>query len=89
MYEERMAKYLHLPLQILWFDSNEVALIFILYIMALCFGGLMWVALVVLPFPLIRQKRQMSRGYFQHTIYQLGWMDLKGYPVSSARTFYE
>jgi hypothetical protein len=83
MYEEKMTKYLHLPLQVLWFDTNEIALIFILYIMALCFGGLMWAALFILPAPIIKQKRKLHRGH------QMGWMNFKGYPNSSARIFYE
>lgn len=87
--EERMPEYLHLPIQILWFDTGEVAVIVVFYLMAMMFGGLMWIVLLIGPFTLIRYKRSKERGFFQHLIYQFGYAKIKGYPLPTANHFYE
>lgn len=89
MYEQRLSQYLHKPLQILWFDSSEVAMLVLLYIFALIFGGFAWLALFVIPFLLIPYKRSLARGFFQHLIYSYGWRDIKGYPNPCAYQFFE
>jgi hypothetical protein len=45
----RVPQYLHLPLQILWFDTEEVSVIIVSYLIGLLFGGLAWLLLVLLP----------------------------------------
>ncbi len=87
--EERMTKYLHLPLQILWFDSGEITVIVVCYLIAMIFGGLTWLVLLIGPLVLIRYKRRKGRGFFQHLLYQLGYAELIGYPLPTAKRFYE
>jgi hypothetical protein len=89
MYEERMSQYLHQPLQILWFDTSEVAMLVLLYIFALVVGGLAWIGLLIIPFFLIPYKRTLQRGFFQHVLYAYGWRDIKGYPAPTAYQFFE
>lgn len=85
----RVPQYLHLPLQILWFDSEEVAIIIICYLFGLIFGGYAWLTPVLGPCLYIYVKRRNPRGYLIHTCYRLGFADLKGYPGYQAREFYE
>jgi hypothetical protein len=85
----RVPQYLHLPLQILWFDTEEVSVIIVSYLIGLLFGGLSWLLLVLLPCLYIWIKRQQPRGYLVHTLHRLGFAKLTGYPGPQAREFYE
>jgi len=87
--EERMPEYLHMPTQILWFDSSEFSMIIVLYLMAMVFGGLTWIALFIGPCIIIPYKRKKERGYFQHLLYKTGFASLKGYPLPTANVFHE
>lgn len=87
--EERMPVYLHLPLQILWFDLSEMGAIVVFYIAALIFGGIMWIALFLGPYILITITRAQPRGYMKHLMYLTGWASLPGYPPPSAKRFRE
>jgi len=87
--EEKMPEYLHLPLQILWFDTPEIVVIVMFYLLTMIFGGLTWLLLLVGPYFLIRFKRSKERGYFQHLLYQFGYAQIKGYPLPTANKFYE
>lgn len=85
----RMPKYLHKPLQILWFDVHEVTALVGFYVAAMTFGGLMWLILIVGPALFIPYKRKQPRGYFQHLIYKAGFAELHGYPLPMADKFWE
>lgn len=85
----RMPRYLHKPLQILWFDINEVICIVVFYIAAMSFGGLMWLLLIIGPAIFIPYKRKQPRGYFQHVLYQAGYAELAGYPIPMSDKFHE
>ena len=85
----RMPKYLHKPLQILWFDVNEIIIIVICYLMAMTFGGISWFILIIGPLMLIPYKRKKPRGYFQHVLIQLGFSKLIGYPIPVSKKFRE
>ena len=87
--EERMPIYLHMPLQILWFDLSEMGAIVVFYIGALIFGGLMWFVLILGPTVLISITRAQPRGYMKHLMYLSGWTNLAGYPIPSAKHFRE
>ena len=87
--EERMPLYMHLPLQILWFEATEMMAITLFYIAAMIFGGMMWILLFVGPYLLITVTRSQPRGYMKHLIYNLGWSHMPGYPTPSATRFKE
>lgn len=88
-YSARTTKYLHMPVQVLWFDSNEVVLLIFGYLCGLLLGGIWWAILfVVIPF-LIIKKRKANRGYFNQMLYSYGLRDITGYPDPSAVIFWE
>ena len=87
--EERMPEYLHLPLQVLWFDTPEITLLAMFYIIAAIFGGITWLLLFVGPIFIIPYKRTRPRGFFSHVLYVLGWSTFCGYPPYTLSTFAE
>ncbi len=87
--EEKMPEYLHQPLQVLWFDTPEITLIVMLYMMAAIFGGIAWLALFIGPIFVIPYKRSQPRGYFSHLLYVLGWQSYAGYPPHTVSHFAE
>lgn len=89
MDEQRMPIYLHQPLQFLWFDAHEVAIIILFYLAATIFGGLAYISLFAGPALLIPLKRSKARGWFGHMAYAGGFFELKGYPIPTANTFHE
>jgi hypothetical protein len=87
--EERMPVYMHLPLQVLWFDTSEVTVIIVFYLAAMIFGGVMWYLLIIGPYALISFTRSQARGYIKHLMYVFGWTNIVGYPNPSAMRFCE
>ncbi len=87
--KERMAAYLHKPLQILWFDANELMVIVLGYLAAMSFGGLAWLLMIIVPSILIPFNRKKPRGYLLHLVYRMGFSKLQGYPLPTANKFEE
>lgn len=85
----RVPKFMHLPLQILWFDTEEISIIMIGYTIGLVFGGLAWIALVLGPVFYIPIKRKQPRGFMKHMLFRIGLAHLKGYPGPEAKVFSE
>lgn len=89
MEQQRVPQYLHLPIQVLWFDANEIALIVMFYLAAMMFGGVFWIALFFGPAVLIPIKRRQARGFFSHLMLAFGFKKLKGYPLPTSNWFAE
>ena len=85
----RVPQYLHLPIQFLWFDSEEISAILFFYIFGVLFGGWAWLLVVAGPFFFIQVKRKKPRGFLLHLLYSLGFSTLRGYPGPHATKFYE
>ena len=85
----RMPQYLHLPTQVLWFDSHEVMLLTFAYLGALTIKGWSWLFLFAAVFAFIPYKRAKPRGYIPHLLYRAGLVSMKRYPVPAARRFDE
>jgi hypothetical protein len=81
-------KYIHQPIQILWFDQNEIFIFIAAYMFGMMGGGVFWCSLLVTPF-FIKYKRKQNRGYFNQLIYFYGFRKMKGYPDPSEKRFYE
>ena len=88
-YESRMPEYLHLPIQVMWFDANELTFLVMLYLSASLLGGWAWLLMLILPFPVLSYKRKQARGFFTHFLYKLGFLKFQFYPDSSANLFRE
>lgn len=89
MDEVRILKHLHEPQQILWFDTVEVGIIILFYLVAILFEGIAYVGLLIGPYWFITEKRASERGFVSHLAYEMGLKPIKGYPDPSARRFNE
>ncbi len=85
----RVPQYLHLPLQVLWFDTEELMVIVVLYVFGLVFGGWAWLLLILGPYGYIQVKRNKPRGFLRHQLYSLGFYRLDGYPSAHVNEFHE
>ena len=90
MARERLSKYLHEMIFIIWMDIQEWVLVIILYAFWIIDPSLFKFALMLLiPVVLIPIKRRQSRGFLMHIFYYLGFRKLHFYPPAMADTFVE
>ena len=87
--EKRVPIYLHLPLQVLWFDTHEIAILIIFYLFAAVFGGVAWFLIILGPAFVIPIKRRKPRGWFFHQFHAYGFVELEGYPLPTENKFRE
>jgi len=86
----RVPRYLHLPLQVLWFDTEDIAVILVCYVMWMVVSSWLIVPFVVLaPFLFMKIKATRPRGFLRHKLYRAGFSQLRGYPPPHARRFRE
>lgn len=76
-------------MQVLWFDTTEVAILIMSYMLATTLGGLGWAFLFVVGPFFISVKRSKPRGWINHYVYANGFMDIKAYPLPTQNRFYE
>lgn len=82
--EGRLFRYPHLPIQIFWFDRDEWLILIASYLASMQLGGLTWLVVFPASIVAIKIKRSKGRGFFRHTLYKIGLVELPGYPNSSA-----
>ncbi|AYN25591.1 hypothetical protein D8682_00485 (plasmid) [Buttiauxella sp. 3AFRM03] len=87
--EGRLFRYPHQPIQIFWFDRDEWLMLVVSYIASMQFGGITWAIVFPLSIAAIKIKRTKGRGFFRHTLYRLGFVEIYGYPNSSAKKLEE
>lgn len=87
--EGRMFRYPHQPIQIFWFDRDEWLMLVVSYIASMQFGGITWAIVFPLSIAAIKIKRSKGRGFFRHTLYLYGFVEIYGYPNSSAKKLEE
>jgi len=80
----RVFQYLHRPYQVLFFEEDDLVLLVLALILALCFGGKLWILIIPFTFFYASLKRRLPRGYLRHIFYATGLVKLKGLP-----TFFE
>lgn len=86
----RVPRYLHLPVQIMWFDIEDIVLMILCYTVWLVIGNGWTLPLVVLvPYWFISLKADMPRGYLQHLLYSYGFISMDVYPSPQAVEFVE
>ncbi len=89
MKEYRIPKYLHKPYSVLFLESDDLALLFLFFMLAMIFGGIFWIFLLVVPIVWWRLKTKYSRGLLRQIIYVVGLVNLKNVPHYFANKFYE
>jgi hypothetical protein len=86
----RVPRYLHLPVQIMWFDIEDVILIILCYSLWLILGNWMTLPFVVLvPYWFIAIKEGMPRGFIAHLLYEYGFLKMDVYPSPHVTEFVE
>lgn len=85
----RIPRELHLPVQVLWFYSDDLVVMVGCYIVALIVGGWMWACVLIGPILYMRAKRGKPRGYFAHLMIQKGMVRLARYPSAFIHKFHE
>lgn len=88
-YGAKFPRYLSSPLQMLWWESDEVAVIFVCFMSAMLYGGILWFTLLVVPYLYIKTKKRYPKGFFKHLLYCLGLVKLDGYPSFQEKHFVE
>jgi len=88
--EQRFPRYLNAPLQVMWLESDELALFFGGLTVALLFDSwVLWILPVALPYLYGRLKKKYPRGFLKHCLYFAGFMKLEGYPTFFEQEFLE
>jgi hypothetical protein len=86
----RLPRYLHLPVQLLWFDMEDLAVLGVCYLMWLLFSSWLVAPLIVVgPWLFMRIKARRPRGFLRHQLYQYGFARLAGYPPPLTGRFEE
>lgn len=86
----RVPRYLHLPIQILWFDVEDLGLIVVCYTLAMIVDS--WYAapiVVLVPYLFRTAKADKPRGFLRHALYAYGFQPLRRYPSPQVREFFE
>jgi hypothetical protein len=87
--EKKMPQYLSSPYQLLWFEPDDLSIIVVGYLLAMVFGGVFWLGMIVGPVTYGLLKRRYPRGFLRHMFYMIGWTKLHGYPTFFEEEFVE
>lgn len=87
--DERLPQYLHGPVQILWFGSDEFILAVSTIFVAVIVGGLIGWALIGALLLFIPWKRTKPRGFIQHLAWRWGLVRFRHYAGPTQTRFYE
>lgn len=86
----KFPQYLHLPIQVLDYEPDDIAIAMFLFVLCMVFGGIgWWVALLVVPWLYRTAKENYPRGFIKHIFYFFGLTELKGYPNFFQKEFTE
>ncbi len=82
-------QYLSAPVQVLWFEIDELGVVFLSLILALVLEGVFYLLLFILPYVYSKMKRKYPRGFLGHVLYFVGITTLHGYPQFFEKEFIE
>jgi hypothetical protein len=88
-FETRFPQYLSSPLQVFWFEADELAIVLIAFMIGSIFKGWFWLLLVIGPFCYTRYKLKYPRGFLKHSLFLSGLKDFAGYPTRFQKEFLE
>jgi type IV conjugative transfer system protein TraL len=86
---KRFPQYLSAPLQVLWFEPDELGVVFTCFLFALIYGSFSWALLFIAPWQYSRAKKRYPKGFFRHFLYFVGITRMKGYPSFFEERFFE
>jgi hypothetical protein len=68
--KKQFPQYLSAPLQVLFWDSDELCIILMFFTIAMIFGSVTWLLVVVGPWGYSNVKKKISKGiYPSHSIF--------------------
>lgn len=82
-------QYLSAPIQVLWFEGDDLAFIMCFLMLAILFDGIFWLLLFIGPITYSKVKKNQPRGFFRHFLYCAGLLKLKRYPSYFEKEFIE
>lgn len=82
-------QYLNKPIQVLWFELDELIIFIFTLTFALIYGGVMWLIFIGIQWFYTRTKRKNARGFLKHILYLLGLAEMKNYPEYFEKEFHE
>lgn len=82
-------QYLSNPIQVLWFEPDELAVFLSGFVFGMVYGGVAWLMLLAAPPLYSRLKKSKPRGYLFHLLYILGLCRMVGYPSYFEKEFQE
>ncbi|KAB2890787.1 MAG: type IV conjugative transfer system protein TraL [Desulfobulbaceae bacterium] len=82
-------QYLSKPIQVLWFETDELVLGMFFFVLALVYGKFMWLLFFGSQYFYIRTKKKKPRGYLKHLLYVLGLIKMKNYPEFLQKEYHE
>jgi type IV conjugative transfer system protein TraL len=88
-YIQRFPQYLTKPIQVLWFETDELILGLFFFMLALLYGKLMWIVFFASQYLYITTKKRKPRGYLKHLLYLIGFARLQHYPDFWQKEFHE
>jgi type IV conjugative transfer system protein TraL len=85
----KFPQYLSKPIQVLWFEIDELVIFLFSLTLALIYGKFMWIIFIGIQYFYTRTKRKKPRGFLKHILYVLGFLQMKNYPEYFQREFHE
>jgi type IV conjugative transfer system protein TraL len=87
--QKKFPQYLTSPLQVLFFEVDEIAIMFIALLIGLVLEGWTYFLIIVLPTVYSRLKKNYPRGFLKHILYFVGLTNMVGYPSFFEKEFIE
>lgn len=88
-FQKRFPQYLSKPIQVLWFELDELIIFVFTLTFALIYGGFMWLIFIAFQWFYTRTKRKNARGFLKHILYMFGLLEMKNYPEYFEKEFHE
>jgi len=85
----KISKWLYRPYQVLFFDSEDLAIGFFFFLIAFIFGGIFWLIAPVALYFIYKEKAKRGRGFIKHLLYRAGFYNFKGCPSVFEKKFRE
>lgn len=86
----KIPQYLHKPLQVLWWETDEFMIVGLGFGLWLMFGGYYFIIIgLTVPYIYSKFKKKHSRGFLKHLMYFSGFKGMKGYPDFFMKDFIE
>ena len=89
MRKKKFPQYLSKPLQVLWFEADDLCIILIFFTLALVYGKIAWLLVVLVPWLYTKAKNKYPRGFLKHCFYFVGVLTPEKYPIFGENIFFE